>query len=268
MESIEKNTDIKPKDTKEFVKWVKNKFNIEINEQNKFNFEQNSKALLKDVEDSLFWRNIILNLNIYNDAYKIGKNLNLLLSPNDSPEFISKKYKDFLSKVYRKNCIENKNWPYKPKDDWILPNNWFERIKDIVRTTIVVKYLDGVEFIIEKIRKQSEMDGLVFSFDYEARDEGYYAAHINISSPFRILDIDGKSKEINFNFEIQITTQLQDVLRTFIHKYYEERRKRIEKPDTKWQWDYKSEEFAPNYLGHILHYIEGMIMEIRNKQIK
>ncbi|GAI51334.1 unnamed protein product [marine sediment metagenome] len=51
-----------------------------------------------------------------------------------------------------------------------------------------------------------------------------------------------------------------------LHKYYEETRKRLEKEDIKWQWNYKSDEFVANYLGHILHYVEGMIMEIREKQ--
>ena len=36
--------------------------------------------------------------------------------------------------------------------------------------------------------------------------------------------------------------------------------------DMKWQWDYKSDEFTANYLGHILHYVEGRIVELRDKQ--
>jgi hypothetical protein len=51
-----------------------------------------------------------------------------------------------------------------------------------------------------------------------------------------------------------------------LHKYYEDKRKGIREEDIKWQWDYKSDELATNYLGHILHYVEGMIMEIREKQ--
>jgi hypothetical protein len=51
-----------------------------------------------------------------------------------------------------------------------------------------------------------------------------------------------------------------------LHKYYEERRKKIGAEDVKWQWNYKTDEFVANYLGHILHYVEGMIMEIRDKQ--
>lgn len=68
--------------------------------------------------------------------------------------------------------------------------------------------------------------------------------------------------------EIQITTQLQEVIRSLLHKYYEDRRKGVEAEGTKWQWDYKSDEFVANYLGHILHYVEGMIMDIREKQRK
>ena len=45
-----------------------------------------------------------------------------------------------------------------------------------------------------------------------------------------------------------------------------EKRKRITKENVKWQWNYKGDEFTANYLGHILHYVEGMIMEIRDKQ--
>ncbi len=43
------------------------------------------------------------------------------------------------------------------------------------------------------------------------------------------------------------------------------RRKLLKPPDTKWQWDYKGDEFATNYLGHILHYVEGMIMDVRER---
>jgi len=71
---------------------------------------------------------------------------------------------------------------------------------------------------------------------------------------------------IKISIELQITTQLQEVIRKLLHNYYEERRIRLKEEDLKWQWDYRSDEFATNYLGHILHYIEGMIMDIREKQ--
>ena len=75
------------------------------------------------------------------------------------------------------------------------------------------------------------------------------------------------TERIDVSIELQITTQLQEVIRKLLHSYYENVRKRAgEREDVKWQWNYKSEEFAANYLGHILHYIEGMIMEVRERQ--
>ncbi len=46
----------------------------------------------------------------------------------------------------------------------------------------------------------------------------------------------------------------------------EETRMKLKRTDKIWQWDYKCDEFLPNYLGHIIHYIEGMIMEVRDRK--
>ena len=51
-----------------------------------------------------------------------------------------------------------------------------------------------------------------------------------------------------------------------MHKYYEEKRGKVSLAvERVWQWDYESDEFIPNYLGHRLHYVEGMIMDIRER---
>jgi hypothetical protein len=74
------------------------------------------------------------------------------------------------------------------------------------------------------------------------------------------------SERIPVALEIQVTTQLQDVIGKLLHKYYEDRRMQASQPELKWQWNYESDEFLTNYLGHILHYAEGMIMEARTRQ--
>ena len=66
--------------------------------------------------------------------------------------------------------------------------------------------------------------------------------------------------------EIQITTEFKEMIKGLLHKYYDINRKMIKDDDYKWQWDYKNEQFVPNYMGHIAHYLEGMIVEIRDKQ--
>ncbi len=104
------------------------------------------------------------------------------------------------------------------------------------------------------------------SVDYEAREEGYYAAHLSTEYECEIPKESWDTKRVRARIEMQVTTQLQEVIKNLLHKYYEERRVTAKASELKWQWDYKSEEFATNYLGHILHYVEGMIMDIRQKQ--
>jgi len=103
----------------------------------------------------------------------------------------------------------------------------------------------------------------LWCWDYEAREEGYYAAHCYPRFEINIPTLSWVTEATSVEFEIQVTTQLQDVIRNLTHDYYELRRSRKTIPDMKWQWDYKGPEFVPNYLGHILHYVEGMIMEVR-----
>jgi hypothetical protein len=96
--------------------------------------------------------------------------------------------------------------------------------------------------------------------------EGYYAVHLYFTDEYEIPRIDWDTEKCKISFEIQITTQLQEVIKNLLHKYYERRRIEFEPTDQKWQWDFRSLEFSTNYLGHILHYVEGMIVDIREKQ--
>jgi len=122
--------------------------------------------------------------------------------------------------------------------------------------------------MINRIRGLCEQRSLPCQSYLEAREEGYYAAHVYIARNFEVPKVDWDTEIVKVSVEIQISTQLQEVIRRLLHKYYEERRRQIRKDDMKWQWNYRSDEFVANYLGHILHYIEGMIMEIRERQKK
>lgn len=126
--------------------------------------------------------------------------------------------------------------------------------------------MDGVEFLLDKMKNCCINYHNKFICNYEARDEGYYAVHLSVWNISEIPKLDWDTEKVNTCFEIQITTQLQEVIRALLHVYYEDKRKQLVKDNTIWQWNYKSDEFSANYLGHILHYIEGMIMEVRDKK--
>jgi len=245
--------------------WLKSAHNEVIDDRYETYYDHVTSKVKADFEKSDFWVQLCRNLGNYDQEYQV-KNGYPLLIPNFRPELLSKSFESFLIKTYRKNILENKAWPAELDGGWILPTNWFSRINDIVRTLFVVKYLDGVGFVKDKIASLCKEKGMNCEAYFEAREEGYYAAHLYTKQSFEIPKTDWDTERVGVSVEIQVTTQLQEVIRRLLHRYYERRRRMVSKPLEKWQWDYKCEEFGANYLGHILHYVEGMIMEIREKQ--
>lgn len=222
-----------------------------------------SKAVT-DFKACDFWKSLLSSLTEIDQEYRLKTNYILRLHESP-PEVLIKPFKSFLLKTFRKNVLNNGKWPAPPDSGWLLPENWFSQINDTVRTSFVVKYLDGVNFLAEKCTEQATAAKHDSRVDFEAKDEGYYAAHFYVLVPCNVPRENWDTESLTISVEIQITTQLQEVIKRLLHKHYEQYREKSPTPNTKWQWDYKSDEFAANYLGHILHYVEGMIMDVRDK---
>jgi ppGpp synthetase/RelA/SpoT-type nucleotidyltranferase len=246
----------------EYPAWLANKCGEVSLGNERSRFDVVGAKLRDDIAQSDFWASFVALRQEFDDEYFTQTGFRLFASM-ESPAIHVKPYQSLLDKTYRKNILLNANLPECPKDGWITPLNWYDSINDLVRTTAVVKYLDGVEFLVERLRRLAERSSHDFDIDYEARDEGYYAAHCYVRFQVEIPKTNWETERVRPRLEIQITTQVQDVIRKLTHQYYERRRSSPEMPSRKWQWDYTSPEFVPNYLGHILHYVEGMIMEVR-----
>ncbi len=255
----------KPENISQYKRWLRKIHKTTIDERYQTYYESVASKVKQDLEASEFWIQLRNNIASYDQEYQLKFGYPLF-TPGFEPEILTKSFESFLLKTFRKNILENTLWPSEPKNGWLLPSNWFSQINDIVRTLFVVKYLDGVEFMKERIESLCMQLKTGCEVSFEAREEGYYAGHLYIQQSFEIPQISWDTEIVNISFEIQITTQLQEVIRKLLHKYYEKRRKRVFKSVEKWQWNYRSEEFSANYLGHILHYVEGMIMDIREKQ--
>lgn len=255
----------KPKTVSDYRQWLAKHHKVKLTTADRNYYESVLTKVRSSFVASVFWKNLAIELPEWNAEYLTRSGYHLVRN-NDAPQVELKPYDSYILKTFRKNVIDNKGWPEAPEDGWCFPNQGFSRIHDLVRTLIEVKYLDGVQFIISKMVKLAEKSELappVVSF--EAREEGYYAAHLNISETYEVPKPDWDTVKLPFVIEVQVTTQLQEVIRKLLHKYYEQRRKAIQEDDTKWQWNYRSDEFAANYLGHILHYVEGMIAELKGK---
>lgn len=257
----------KPLGIKEYIRWLKEYRRVEITYRVQNRYEAAAARMKRDFETSRFWKQLVENLQEYNDQYNIETGYQLLHDPEKPPQLDIKKWDPFLDKTYRKNIVQNVNWPGPPEDGWILPDNWYSRIDDILRTIIVVKYLDGARFLVNKMRSLCEQSNRCFQCAWEAKEEGYYAVHTYIEECFEIPRIDWDTERVTAKVEIQITTQIQEVIRKLLHNYYEKKRSMVSPTaELIWQGDYESDEFIANYLGHILHYVEGMIIEIRDRE--
>jgi len=263
----------KPENPRKYIIWWNNNFEAKINLGVRKLYTDVSTIVKYDFENSDEFTTLIHQLYNYDAEYRHRRGYDLLMKAPEDVKLIPKEWDSFISKVWRKNVVQNVNWNIdnwdkkkcQPNGDWITPENWFEKIHDIVRTTIVVVYFDGVEFLLEKILNHFLDCGCQCKPDWEAREEGYYAAHLNVTRDYSLpVGLEIQKKKVSI--EIQFTTQMKDVITTLTHKYYERKRETLEPPDFKWQWDYNSDEFSPNYIGHMLHYIEGAVMQIRNRE--
>lgn len=219
--------------------------------------------------ESALWQAILSTSAPWAQEYLDRTGYQLWAFDGQLPSPVWKSRESFALKVFRRNVIENRAFPNPPEGDWYSSKNWFSRTNDIVRTCLVVKYLDGVEEVCTRTAALAATFGYALETSYEARDEGYYAAHLRVPAmEFRVPSRNWDYTMLAAPVEIQVTTQVKDVIRDLTHPFYEARRMEPTTPNRKWQWDYRCEEFSANYLGHTLHYLEGTIMDIRDRAKK
>lgn len=257
----------KPKNIEDFLEWEKSDLKVQIRSSEINYIKLVLEHAKNKFEKSNFWTSFLDQLQEFNQEYYIDTEYYLFKS-DYKPEIFIKPYDSIVSKTFRKNIVLNKNFPNEPFGGWYCRLNNLNRFNDLIRTNIVVKYLDGIEFIIEKLKVLAKDNGLDFRVHFEARETGYYAVHTYLKHELEVPNINWDTKKEKFIIEIQITTELQENIKKLTHKYYSSKRDQEVSKKEKWQWKYESDEFSVNYLGHILHYLEGQIMEIRNKNNK
>jgi hypothetical protein len=232
-------------------------------------YESHYQAVCRDLVDGFskcpFWTRAVSGLRDVDAAYQIDKKYPLISA--GAPQLLTKPWSSFLHKTYRKNVLANENFPDPPSDGWIFPSNWFGRIRDIVRTTVEVKYLDGVPIVLRSLTDLAKQQGCFQGSQLEARVNGYYGAHFECGFVCSIPDITWKRYAQQITVEVQVTTSIKEVIKKLLHTFYEDTRTKSKQPSIEeFSWNYNSPQFNAAYLGHILHYVEGMIIEVRDQQ--
>ncbi|MDP8264320.1 MAG: hypothetical protein P9M12_02420 [Candidatus Aceula lacicola] len=261
----------RPDSLEQYKKYILQKYKPTIGFGDEFEqkFLRNQAIVSHMIKDSVFWKELLKDLREIDVNYRM-KNKNLDLIPYlEKIELNKKKPDSVVDKVCRISVLEN-DFPFESKEfieELILPENVFEKINDIVRTEIIVKYADGIDIVLESIKRLAKEHDHDFFVKIKGEDEGYFAKHIYLSYETCILDFESNPKKIIFSFEIQIRTQLQDTIKSILHKYYRSdrvsRTKKSESHD--WKWEFRKPRFIPNYIGHILHFFDGVIVQIKDK---
>lgn len=233
------------------------------------NYNNNVHRWIEEFKQADYYSLLRDNLtNINNDYEEINKVD--LINIEQSLEIEHKCFKDMLEKCYRRDVLNNEKWSEEETSwqngyEWITPLNCFKHISDLVRTRIYVKYIDGATDVLNRLIKIANDLEFKCEHDYIAYESGYYGIHFLLCQPTKYINIYEIEEDIELEIEIQITTQIKEIVNLLLHEYYKLYRMKEQDGEKKWQWDYSSLEFVPNYIGHISHYVEGMILQARQK---
>lgn len=254
----------KPKSIEEYKRWM---YSSEIFDFHDERAQENyyttmSRCMKKMFEEGEFWTKFIRRLPDYEEEYKKRTNYDLL-KKGFIPSVLIKPYNSFIDKCFRRNVSQNDNWPKPPTNGWITCRNAANIFSDIIRTNVVVQYLDGVDDIVKMISEMTPCD-----VDYQAKTEGYYAVHIDVKTQFEVPSLKWDTQQIDGKVEIQVTTELKELIKEMLHKSYEADRSAFSVMEVNkgWQWNYQSNRFRLNFLGHVVHSLEGNILDIRDRE--
>lgn len=250
----------------EYPEWLSKTTGIAIDGQLERQFKLNVIAAFTTAQDHPFIRG--LEASLANIAAQYEQQHGAQLFTDDEPpslEILQKTFASALDKSFRKNVIKNTNFPSEPTGGWLVPRDWFSKMNDLIRGSLTCRYIDGPRFVAEKLHEIAKAGGHKSRFDPVQLDRGYYAYHfyIEIDTDIPYL-VQSRTPVL---LEIQLTTQLQEIVLDLTHRFYEDLRLKEadHQRDDQWKWEYKSARFKASYLSHTLHLLEGLIAEVRER---
>ena len=236
------------------------------------------------LEDSQFWQQMQNTLHDWDVAFKVSHEGYRLLERELQPDRILRKsFQSTLNKTFRRNVLENANWPDPPirrpstasqsteidPDDpsrWYGPSNWLVDFSDIFRVRLTTTYFDGVRFLAERVKELADQTTDVRpKLEFKASLDGYHAAHILSYHSLDIYDYENSDPgTVQVTLEVQVVTTIQETILNMLHRVYANWR--LNGTPRDWEWDHRNPAFSVNYLGSTLHYLEGMIVLARDQE--
>lgn len=253
----------KPSTLAEYIDWAKTVPGVDFESiAGRTLYHYNVQTAYNTMVNHPFYKELSAQLAKWAEEYKAQTGSDLFME-NSRLNLIEKSYDSAINKSFRVNVISNECYPDPPKRGWATPENLPDYINDSVRGSLVCKFIDGPSYVSAQLAEYADALGLKNRQYSQEKDEGYYAYHFYAGFSVNLFDATGRTRVADVDMEIQVTTQLQDVLRSLTHRFYEERRLQPEGDRSKWKWDYTSNRFRVGYLSHALHLLEAVIVESR-----
>jgi hypothetical protein len=254
----------RPNTIADYIEWASATLEVDFSAAATRNqYETNVQSAQNTVQNSGFIRNFRAFITKLEEEYHARTGAQLLLL-NGELTVLRKPFDSAVQKSFRHNVLRNRDFPNRPRKGWITPDNWYSKLDDLVRSTLVCKFIDAPKILAEALTNHAISDGCTGRHIHRSTDQGYYAFHHYTAFQVEVVDNEWNSQTTNMEFEIQLTTQLQEVLRELTHPLYETARLTAGPPDDQWKWDYDTPRFQTSYLGHTLHLIEAMIVQVRD----
>jgi hypothetical protein len=177
-----------------------------------------------------------------------------LLSSSKLPEFNAKGVPRIRQKLL--NALSNKKLVF-PADGPPVPI-----LNDLVRTRIPCLYVDGVEFLAQRLVEAAQSVGAEPQHTREGRLDGYFAQHVLFREDvfFRFA---GSNEPVRITCEVQVASLLATRMWREGHPFYELARVGKDDPE-KWQWDPTDPKFLRRQLGHMIHLADGLLVRLRD----
>lgn len=255
----------RPRTTEEFVEWARTTLDHTYDDKTRTWYDAASANLLTTVDRAEFSGALPESLaSARNDYWKHFRSE--LFAAGDVPtvRWLVKSFDSCTDKLFRTNVVWNAKWPAEPKNGWVAPTDVLAVFDDVVRGRLVCKYMDGPEFLASRIKKLAESHNVACDYESRQLDEGYYAYHVYLRLQVDSFDQAFNPRRVTSKLELQITTQLQDVMKELTHRFYKQRRLQLCPDRRAWKWEHKSNQFRSAYLAHTLHMLEGMILDVRD----
>jgi hypothetical protein len=202
-------------------------------------YETNASNIRTLVTQHPFFVGFSTEASRWGEAYR-GETRSDLFMLSPQPNLLIKPFDSVVEKTYRVNVLRNRRFPAAPTTGWVDQRNLYSKLNDLVRGTLVCRFADGPEFVVKQISQYAKSCGLTSRGYSQERDNGYDAFHCYVAFKVDLFDADWNKALKDVEVEIQITTQLQEVLRSLTHPLYEHRRLQADDRSGAWKWDFNA----------------------------